>query len=95
MSLGGREGNLSEVPNATPWKTNIDPENHWLVEANTLPGGQTVRVYVSFRECTGKEATPYTRGAVLDSNPLGVSTVGVTKTASEHAIETFFQAGLF
>ena len=36
---------------STPWKTNIDPENHWLVEANTLPGGQDVRVYVSFREC--------------------------------------------
>ena len=35
----------------TPWKTNMDPENHWLVEENTLPGGQDVRVYVSFREC--------------------------------------------
>ena len=30
----------------------MDPENHWLVEENTLPGGQDVRVYVSFRECT-------------------------------------------
>ena len=29
----------------------MDPENHWLVEENTLPGGQDVRVYVSFREC--------------------------------------------
>ena len=36
---------------ATPLKTNMDPENHWLVEENTLPGGQDVRVYVSFREC--------------------------------------------
>ena len=26
----------------------MDPENHWLVEEKTLPGGQTVRVYVSF-----------------------------------------------
>ena len=25
----------------------MDPENHWLVEENTLPGGQDVRVYVS------------------------------------------------
>ena len=24
-----------------------DPENHWLVEENHLPGGQTVKVYVS------------------------------------------------
>ena len=32
----------------TPWKTNMDPENHWLVEENHLPGGQTVRVYVRF-----------------------------------------------
>ena len=24
---------------STPWKTNMDPENHWLVEENTLPGG--------------------------------------------------------
>ena len=31
----------------TPWKTNMDPENHWLVEENHLPGGQDVRVYVS------------------------------------------------
>ena len=23
----------------TPWKTSMDPENHWLVEENTLPGG--------------------------------------------------------
>ena len=23
----------------TPWKTNIDPENHWLVEEHILPGG--------------------------------------------------------
>ena len=23
----------------TPWKTNMDPENHWLVENNILPGG--------------------------------------------------------
>ena len=23
----------------TPWKTNMDPENHWLVEENTLPAG--------------------------------------------------------
>ena len=29
----------------------MDPENHWLVGENTLPGGQDVRVYVSFREC--------------------------------------------
>ena len=29
----------------------MDSENHWLVEENTLPGGQDVRVYVSFREC--------------------------------------------
>ena len=29
----------------------MDPENHWLVEENTLPGGQDVRVYVSFWEC--------------------------------------------
>ena len=31
----------------------MDPENHWLVEENeenTLPGGQDVRVHVSFRE---------------------------------------------
>ena len=39
----------------TPWKTNMDPEKHWLVEENTLPGGQTVRVYVSFRECNGQD----------------------------------------
>ena len=32
----------------------MDPENHWLVEENNLPGGQDVRVYVSFRECTRK-----------------------------------------
>ena len=32
----------------------MDPENHWLVEENTLPAGQTVRVHVSFRECIGK-----------------------------------------
>ena len=25
----------------------MDPENHWLVEENHLPGGQDVRVYVS------------------------------------------------
>ena len=29
----------------------MDLDNHWLVEENTLPGGQDVRVYVSFREC--------------------------------------------
>ena len=23
----------------TPWKTDMDPENRWLVEENTLPGG--------------------------------------------------------
>ena len=34
----------------TPWKTNMDSENHWLVEENTLPGGHC-QVYVSFREC--------------------------------------------
>ena len=39
----------------TPWKTNMDPENHWLVEENTLPGGQDVRVHVSFRECNSVE----------------------------------------
>ena len=27
------------VQKITPWKTNMDPENHWLVEQNTLPGG--------------------------------------------------------
>ena len=30
----------------------MDPENHWLIEENTLAGSQDVRVYVSFRECT-------------------------------------------
>ena len=30
----------------------MDPENNWLVEENTLPGSQDVRVYVSFRGCT-------------------------------------------
>ena len=34
----------------TPWKTNMDPENHWLEEENNLPGA-IVRVYVRFREC--------------------------------------------
>ena len=29
----------------------MDPENHWLVEENQLPGGQPVRVHVSFRKC--------------------------------------------
>ena len=29
-------------------KTNMDPENHWLVEENNLPGYQDVRVYVSW-----------------------------------------------
>ena len=46
-----RELSKSRNPHTTPWKTNMDPENHWLVEENTLPGGQDVRVYVSFREC--------------------------------------------
>ena len=29
----------------------MDPENPWLVEENSLPWDQDVRVYVSFREC--------------------------------------------
>ena len=29
----------------TPWKTNVDPENHWLVEENNLPG-VIARVYM-------------------------------------------------
>ena len=33
----------------------MDPENHWLVEENNLPGGQDVKVYVSFRECKTKK----------------------------------------
>ena len=32
----------------TLWKTNMDPENRWLVEENTLPGGQDVRVNTVF-----------------------------------------------
>ena len=35
----------------TPWKTNMEPDNPWLVEENSLPWDQDVRVYVSFREC--------------------------------------------
>ena len=32
------KANLSTVTlHGTPWKTNMDPENHWLVEENTLP----------------------------------------------------------
>ena len=35
----------------TPWKTNMEPDNPWLLEENRLPWDQDVRVYVSFREC--------------------------------------------
>ena len=42
---------VCEHPNYTLEDDAMDPENHWLVEENTLPGGQDVRVYVSFREC--------------------------------------------
>ena len=31
---------LCIVGRSTPWKTKMDTENHWLVEENTLPGGQ-------------------------------------------------------
>ena len=33
----------------------MDPENHWLVEENTLPGGQDVRVDASFRESKAQD----------------------------------------
>ena len=35
--VGVLQNGLSRL--STPWKTNMDPENHWLVEENTLPGG--------------------------------------------------------
>ena len=34
---------MEENTGNTPWKTDMDPENHRLVEENTLPGGQDVR----------------------------------------------------
>ena len=41
------------LPEGTNWKTIMDPENHWLVEENSLPWGHCQGpVYVSFRECT-------------------------------------------
>ena len=53
-----RDGNLfpdaKKTPRSPLWTYTLeddpmDPENHWLVEENHLPGGQDIRVYVSFR----------------------------------------------
>ena len=33
----------------------MDPESHWLVDENTLPRSQDVRVYVGSRECMSRE----------------------------------------
>ena len=39
MSESGKEVRKILPTRNTPWKTHMDPENHWLVEENNLPGG--------------------------------------------------------
>ena len=45
--LGGGCYLINSLQQSTPWKTNMEPENPWLVEENHLPWDQDVRVYVS------------------------------------------------